>query len=68
MLVDLSPAVYMALCAMIRDELQTDSDASPLLQRVAAELARAIANDHIPEDLAEQPERVEALRRAGFVG
>jgi hypothetical protein len=58
----------MALCALVREELQTDSDAAPLLRRIEAELARAVANDQIPDDLAEQPERVEALRRAGFVG
>ena len=66
--VELSPAAYMALCALVRDALQHDSDALPLLRRVDAELARAVANDQIPEDLADQPERVEALRRAGFVG
>ena len=68
MMVELSPAVYMALLALVREELQTESDASPLLKRVEAELARAVANDRIDDDLAEQPERVEALRRAGFIG
>ena len=65
-MVELSPAAYMALCALVRDELQTDSDAAPLLKRVAFELKRAVAND-IPEELSAQPERLEALRRAGFV-
>jgi hypothetical protein len=63
-LVDLSPAAYLALCALVREALEHESDASPLLNRVAAELARAIANDEVPAEFANQPERLEALRRA----
>ena len=65
-MVELSPGTYIALLAMVREELQHESDASPLLKRAEAELARAVANDHtVHEDLTQQPERVEALRRAG---
>jgi len=67
-MVELSPASYMALLALVREELQFESDASPLLKRVEAELARAVANDRVHDDLTAQPERVEALRRAGVVG
>jgi len=66
--VELSTTAYTALLALVHDELQIESDASPLLKRVAAELARAVANDRIPEELADQPERVEALRRVGTTG
>ena len=67
-MVELSPASYMALLALVREELETESDASPLLKRVEAELAHAVANDRSHHDLSAQPERVEALRRAGVVG
>jgi hypothetical protein len=67
-MVELSPAVYMALLALVREELQVDSDASPLLRRVEAELARAVANDRAEEHFAEHPHHLEALRRAGVVG
>ena len=68
MVVELSPAAYLALCALVRDALQHDSDAATLLNNVARELADAVAGGLIPEEFAGQPERLEALRRAGFVG
>lgn len=68
-MVELSPATYIALLALVQEELQHASDASPLLKRAEAELARAVANDQtIQDDFADQPGRVEALRRAGYVG
>lgn len=57
----------MALCGLVRDALEIQSDASPLLNKLAKELALS-ASGPLAEDLAEQPERVEALRRAGFIG
>ncbi len=68
MLVELSPVTYLALCGLVRDALLNTSDATPLLNRVASELASATAGGMIPSELVEQPERLEALRRAGFVG
>ncbi|MGE3624715.1 MAG: hypothetical protein AB7H77_12705 [Bdellovibrionales bacterium] len=68
MVVELSPAAYLALCGLVRDALQHESDASPLLDRVARELADAVAGNIVPEELARHPERVEALRRAGIMG
>jgi hypothetical protein len=64
--VELSPAAYLALCALVRDSLINESDASPLLEKVAQELANVTAGGMIPSELLEQPERLEALRRAGF--
>jgi len=65
MLVELTPVTYLALCGLVRDALLTDSDASPLLQRVAKELGTATAGA-VPEELAGQPAHLEALRRIGF--
>jgi hypothetical protein len=66
-LVELSPVAYLALCGLVRDALLTPNDASPLLNRVANELASATAGGMIPSELVEQPARLDALRRAGFV-
>lgn len=68
MLVELSPVTYLALCGLVRDALMNPTDATPLLTKVAKELADATAGGLIPSELAEQPERLEALRRSGFVG
>lgn len=67
MLVELSPAAYLALCGLVRDALEVQSDASPLLQRVSSELAGAMAGGMISSELAEAPGRIEALRRGGFL-
>lgn len=67
MLVELSPVAYLALCGLVRDALEVESDASPLLQRVADELMGAMAGGMISSEIAEQPARVEALRRGGFL-
>ena len=68
MLVELSPVSYLALCGLVRDALQVNSDATPLLNRIVKELSAATAGGVIPHDLAEQPGHVEALRRGGFAG
>lgn len=67
MLVELSPVAYLALCGLVRDALEVDSDAAPLLKRVADELSGATAGGMISSELAEEPERLEALRRGGFL-
>lgn len=67
MLVELSPVSYLALCGLVGDALEVESDATPLLQRVARELSGALAGGMISSELAEQPENLEALRRAGFL-
>lgn len=68
MLVELSPAAYMALCGLVRDALLSDSDATPLLKRVAKELGDASAGGILPSEINEYPTHIEALRRAGFAG
>ncbi len=67
MLVELSPVAYLALCGLVRDALEVSSDAEPLLNRVAQELSGATAGGMIPSELAEDPDHITALRRAGFV-
>ena len=67
MLIELSPAAYLALCGLVRDALINDSDATPLLNKVADELSSATAGGMIPSELVEQPARLASLRRAGFV-
>jgi hypothetical protein len=67
-LVELSPATYIALCGLVSDAMQLPSDASPILVRAAKELSGATAGGLIPSELIEQPEYMENLRRAGFAG
>jgi hypothetical protein len=66
-LVELSPTAYLALCGLVRDALEVDSDARFILERVADELMGATAGGMISSELAEQPEHLEALRRGGFL-
>lgn len=68
MLVELSPTAYLALCGLVRDALEVESDASPLLNRVAGELMGVTAGGMIDSELLEDPRHVAALRRGGFMG
>lgn len=67
MLVELSPEAYLAVCGLVRDALEMDTDASHLLNRVAAELSGVFAGGMISSELAEDPENLDALRRGGFL-
>ncbi len=67
MLVELSPNAYLALCGLVRDALEVDSDANGLLEKVAEELMGAMAGGMISSELAESPHQLEALRRGGFL-
>jgi len=66
-LVELSPTAYLALCGLVRDALEVESDARPLLEKVAEELMGATAGGMISSELAEDPGRLDALRRGGFL-
>ena len=66
MLVEVSPATYLALCGLVSDALQQPSDATPILLRAARELGGVMAGGMIPSELVEQPEHLENLRRAGY--
>jgi len=65
-LVELTPATYLALCGLVSDALQIESDATPILRRAEKELVNATAGDLASSELAEEPERLEILRRAGY--
>jgi len=65
-LVELSPASYIALCGLVQDALLEKNDASLLLTRASKELQSATAGGMIPSELTEQPEHLEALRRSGM--
>ncbi|MCL2469323.1 MAG: hypothetical protein FWF24_03720 [Alphaproteobacteria bacterium] len=67
MFVELSPVTYLVLCGLVRDAQEIDSDAGGLLARVAGELKGATAGGMIDSELAACPQRLDALRRAGFV-
>lgn len=66
MLIELSPTAYLALCGLVRDALEVDSDAGALLGGVAEELMNATAGGMISSELLEEPKHMEALRRGGF--
>jgi hypothetical protein len=63
--VTLSPATYIALCGLVLDAMQRESDAEPILKRAANELADAV-KDQLPADLADNPRAIEALLRTGL--
>jgi hypothetical protein len=65
-LIEISPATYLALCGLVSDALQCPSDATPILRRAEKELSGATAGGLISSDLVEQPEYMENLRRAGY--
>lgn len=62
-MLEISPASYMTLCALVSEALQTESDATPVLERVAAELAQAA----LPAELANDASKRAALEQAGFI-
>lgn len=66
MVIELSPAVYVALCGLVQDALEHPSDATHLLKRAAQELAAGIASDNI--STVEQPEDGEDFSPAVAVG
>lgn len=52
MRIEITPAVYLALCALVKDALEVESDAAPILSKAALELAAA-AHDagSLPENV-----------------
>ncbi|NBX74815.1 MAG: hypothetical protein EBZ69_01625 [Alphaproteobacteria bacterium] len=63
--ISMTPATYVALCGLVLDAMQKDSDAAPLLKQAAAELAAAISGQ-LPAELASNARMVEALERTGW--
>ena len=67
MLVELTPTTYLALCAIVKDMLTLETDATPLLQQVDQELSGVLAGGMISSELAEEPRYLDALRRGGML-
>jgi hypothetical protein len=53
MRVNLSPAVYLTLCGLVKDALEVPSDADPLMRQAALELA-SVAATELPEELKDK--------------
>lgn len=50
MRVEMSPSVYLALCGLVKDAMEVQSDAAPMLRKAALELAAAAAGiENLPE-------------------
>jgi len=64
--IEVTPATYLALCGLVSDALQYPSDATPILRRAEMELKCVTAGNMIPSELVEQPQHLENLRRAGY--
>ena len=67
MRVEMSPAVYLALCGLVKDAMEVDSDATPVLQRAAAELASAMraGGQPVPEIIARAADAITELGETG---
>ncbi len=50
MRVNMSPAVYLTLCGLVKDALEVPSDADPLMRQAALELA-SVATEELPEEI-----------------
>lgn len=61
----LTSSTYMTLCALLRDAMLVPSDASPVLEQAAHELASVRAED-LPADLVADSKKLAALQQAGF--
>lgn len=66
--VQLSPAVYVALCGLVQDALEYPSDASQLLRRAVKELGGATANDTAFSRLSGQAGPLQIVRRTESAG
>jgi hypothetical protein len=60
--VDMTPSVFLALCGLVKDALEVDSDAAPVLKKAAAELATALnAMDAMPEALERHADAINSM-------
>lgn len=58
MKIEMSLSVYLALCALVKDAMEVESDATQVLHKAARELAVALEN--LPQD-AENETRIAAI-------
>lgn len=62
----MSPAVYLALCGLVKDAMEVDSDAAPILQRAAVELATAMETGaNVPDIIARAADAITELGESG---
>jgi hypothetical protein len=63
--VDVTPIVFLALCGLVKDALIVPSDATPVLQKAALELAAAFQDlSDVPEALEQHSKTISALADA----
>lgn len=59
MRITVSPAVYLALCGLVKDALEVQSDATPILRTAALELASAAGMPgEIPEEIMDRVDSI----------
>ncbi len=63
MRVNLSPAVYLALCGLVKDALEVPSDAEPLMRKAALELAAAVTEE-LPDEIAAKAPAIVEMQEA----
>lgn len=63
MRVDMSPSVFLALCGLVKDAMEVQSDAAPILRKAALELAAAAAGIENPPEVEA---RVSAISEMGL--
>lgn len=62
MQIEITPSVYLALCALVKDALEVQSDAAPILRQAALQLAAIIGDiDDLPETLASNAKALAAI-------
>ncbi len=58
----MTPTVFLTLCGLVKDALIVQSDATPVLQKAAAELAAAYQDlSEVPEVLEQHSETIATL-------
>lgn len=65
MTMQISSNTYLTICALLRDALLVPSDATPMLEKAAAELA-GVPVQALPAGLQQDKKRLAALQQAGF--
>lgn len=61
MRIEITPSVYLALCALVKDALEVESDAAPILNKAALELAAAASQQDLPEAVQAHAQTILAM-------
>ncbi|MBP7253763.1 MAG: hypothetical protein KBA75_09810 [Alphaproteobacteria bacterium] len=65
MIMQISSTTYLTICALLRDALLVPSDATPMLEKAASELAH-VPLQALPPALQQDKKKIAALQQAGF--